>query len=93
MASIITEEMANEYAKCSLYAEFIKQLQTSERNAQDEFMQSLGCCSSIYVPKPWEIVKDFRKKAADQGLDAAWIDKFMPAQPEEEVPQCPLTDE
>ena len=32
MSSLITEEMAREYARCSLYTEFIKQLQNSERN-------------------------------------------------------------
>lgn len=77
MSSLITEEMAREYARCSLYTEFIKQLQNSERNESDEFMQSLRC-STIYIPKPREVVEDFRQKATEEGLSQDWIDRFMP---------------
>ena len=37
--SVIAEEMAAEYHKCSLYKEYIEQLQVSEKNGGDEFMQ------------------------------------------------------
>ncbi|MBO6147303.1 MAG: hypothetical protein J6O70_07000 [Lachnospiraceae bacterium] len=75
--SIITEEMAVEYHKCSLYKDYIEQLQISEKNAGDEFMQSLRC-SNIYVPDPKEVTEKYRKMAQDQGIDNDWIDKFMP---------------
>ena len=39
--SVITEEMAIEYHKCSLYKEYIEQLQISEKNERDEFIKSL----------------------------------------------------
>lgn len=75
--SMITEEMAVEYHKCSLYKEYIEQLQVSEKNAGDEFMKSLRC-SNIYVPEPNEVTEKYRKLAAEQGLEEEWINKFMP---------------
>lgn len=75
--SIITEEMAIEYHRCSLYKEYIEQLQISEKNAGDEFMKSLRC-SNIYVPEPDEVTEKYRKQAAEQGIDPAWIDRYMP---------------
>ena len=78
--SVITEEMAAEYHKCSLYKEYIEQLQVSEKNGGDEFMQSLRC-SNIYVPDPKEVTEKYRKQAMDQGLDSEWIDKYIPSLP------------
>ena len=74
---IITEEMAIEYHRCKLYAEYIEQLQVSERNEGDEFMKSLRC-SNIYVPDTKEVTEKYRKEAADQGIDPEWINRFMP---------------
>ncbi|MCR5775701.1 MAG: hypothetical protein K6G42_11515 [Lachnospiraceae bacterium] len=74
---LITEEMAREYHRCNLYKEYIEQLQISEKNNDDEFMQSLRC-SNIYVPDPKEVTEKYRKQAAEQGIDEAWIEKFMP---------------
>ena len=76
--SIITEEMAIEYHKCSLYKEYIEQLKISEKNEGDEFMQSLRC-SNIYVPDTKEVTEKYRKQAAEQGIDAEWIEKYMPS--------------
>ena len=62
----------------SLYKEYIEQLQISEKNEGDEFMQSLRC-SNIYVPDTKEVTEKYRKQAAEQGIDAEWIEKYMPA--------------
>ena len=75
--SLITEEMAVEYHRCSLYKEYIEQLQVSEKNAGDEFMKSLRC-SNIYVPEPNEVTEKYRKLAVEQDLDEEWINIFMP---------------
>ena len=75
--SRITEEMAIEYHKCSLYKEYIEQLQVSERNSDDEFMKSLRC-SNIYLPEPEEVTDKYRKQAQEQGIDQEWIDKYIP---------------
>ena len=75
--SIITEEMAIEYHRCSLYKEYIEQLQISEKNEGDEFMKSLRC-STIYVPDTKEVTEKYRKQAADQGIDSESIDRYMP---------------
>ena len=76
--SRITEEMAAEYHKCSMYKEYIEQLQISERNEGDEFMQSLRC-SNIYVPGVGEVTEKYRKQAEEQGIDSEWIERYMPA--------------
>ena len=76
--SIITEEMATEYHKCSLYKEYIEQLRISEKNESDEFMQSLRC-SNIYVPDTEEVTDKYRKQAEELGIDREWIEKYMPA--------------
>ena len=75
--SMITEEMAIEYHKCSLYKEYIEQLQVSEKNSTDEFMKSLRC-SNIYVPEPKEVTEKYRKQAEEQGIDKEWIERYMP---------------
>ncbi|MCR5748058.1 MAG: hypothetical protein K6G03_10155 [Lachnospiraceae bacterium] len=75
--SLITEEMALEYHKCNLYREFIEQLQISEKNATNEFMDSLRC-SNIYVPKPEEVVEKYRKEAEEMGIEKEWINKYFP---------------
>ena len=64
--SMITEEMAIEYHKCSLYKEYIEQLQISEKNEGDGFIQSLRC-SNIYVPDTKEVTEKYRKQALEQG--------------------------
>ena len=75
--SMITEEMAIEYHKCSLYKEYIEQLQISEKNEGDGFIQSLRC-SNIYVPDTKEVTEKYRKQALEQGIDIEWIDRYMP---------------
>ena len=75
--SVITEEMAIEYHKCSLYKEYIEQLQISEKNERDEFIKSLRC-SNIYVPDTREVTEKYRKQAAEQGIYSEWIDRYMP---------------
>jgi len=82
--SIITEEMAIEYHRCSLYKEYIEQLQISEKNEGDEFMKSLRC-SNIYVPNTAEVTEKYRKLALDQGIDKDWIDRYMPENAAEEI--------
>ncbi len=74
---LITEEMAIEYHRCSLYAKYIEQLQISERNAGSDFIQSLRC-SNIYVPDPKEVTEKYRKLAEEQGIDREWIERYMP---------------
>ncbi len=76
--SKITEEMVVENTKCKLYADFFKEFETSERNLKSDFLDSVRC-TGIFVPKPWEIAKEYREKAQAAGLDSAWIDKFIPA--------------
>ena len=75
--SLITEEMALEYHRCRIYKEYIEQLQVSEKNEKDEFMNSLRC-STVYVPTPGEVTEKYRKEAMEQGIDREWIDRFMP---------------
>ncbi len=75
--SMITEEMAIEYHKCSLYKEYIEQLRISEKNEGDGFIQSLRC-SNIYVPDTKEVTEKYRKQALEQGIDIEWIDRYMP---------------
>ena len=75
--SLINEDMINENKKCMLYAEFFKAFQTSEKNMNSEFLDSIRC-SGIYIPKPWEVITDYRQKAADEGLSQEWIDKYIP---------------
>ena len=41
-------------------------------------MQSLRC-SNIYVPDTKEVTEKYRKQATEQGIDAEWIEKYMPA--------------
>ncbi len=73
----ITEEMALEYHKCRIYKEYIDQLQISEKNEKDEFMNSLRC-STVYVPSPKEVNEKYRREACEQGVDQEWIDRYMP---------------
>ncbi|MBO4374900.1 MAG: hypothetical protein J5829_07315 [Lachnospiraceae bacterium] len=75
--SLITEEMALEYHRCRIYKDYIEQLQISEKNEKDEFMNSLRC-STVYVPTPAEVTEKYRKEAMEQGIDREWIDRFMP---------------
>ena len=75
--SMISEDMALEYHKCSLYKEYIEQLQISEKNEKDEFIQSLRC-SNIYVPDIKEVTEKYRKRAIEQGIENEWIEKYMP---------------
>ena len=82
--SVITEEMAIEYHKSSLYKEYIEQLQISEKNEGDEFMKSLRC-SNIYVPDIREVTEKYRKQAVEQGIDSAWIDRYMPLISEKDI--------
>ena len=74
---LITEEMALEYHRCRIYKEYIEQLQISERNEKDEFMNSLRC-STVFVPTPAEVNEKYRKEAEEQGVDQEWIDRYMP---------------
>ncbi|MCR5650017.1 MAG: hypothetical protein K6F86_02410 [Lachnospiraceae bacterium] len=74
---LITEEMALEYHRCRIYKEYIEQLQISERNMNDDFMNSVRC-STVYVPTPDEVTGKYRKEAMDQGIDPEWIDRYMP---------------
>ncbi|MCR5101464.1 MAG: hypothetical protein K6B41_08935 [Butyrivibrio sp.] len=75
--SLVNEDMINENKKSMLYADFFKAFQTSETNLNSEFLDSIRC-SGIYIPKPWEVISDYRKKASEEGLSQEWIDKFIP---------------
>jgi len=74
---LITEEMALEYHRCRIYKDYIEQLQISEKNENDSFMNSLRC-STVYVPSPAEVNEKYRKEATEQGIDPDWIERFMP---------------